>query len=367
MVALSFSQWLLAEERQSLDPAVIAGYDRAFDAELERAIQRCEDNMPLRRSLEAMRGTRWADYIVGAILRNCPTKVDLDDAVNYIVFRMLSRVGERGDRGEPRKALFDLNPQRDYDFTIGASPLQARFRTFLANDLRSVCGGKVRRILATTRPPGTVSITQARKIADQQQGTVGVEEIPARPESGEGELYGDITDLLGRQSTPEMPLADLFQAILNGMPLKDQRRRFGHTAADAMRRTIKAVVRTYATRTGNYGLISMLDKAENPVRQERRPKPAPRPKLDLPNEVRDFRSIIDVIQKAGGSASMAVLGRKRSRWLERKPRDPSSIHPNRLRDVLAMMLEKGALVKRGVRYELGPRAQAYLDYEAAPG
>ena len=82
MVAFCFKQWLFAEERRGIDPAVISGYDRAFDAELEQAIQRCADNPPLRHSLEAMRGTRWADYIVGAILRNCPTKVYLDDALN---------------------------------------------------------------------------------------------------------------------------------------------------------------------------------------------------------------------------------------------------------------------------------------------
>jgi hypothetical protein len=362
MVALSFSQWLFNEERLSIDRAVVASYDRAFDAELEQAIQRCADNPPLRQSLEAMRGTRWADYIVGAILRNCPGKVDLDDAVNYIVFRMLAPIGERGER---RKALFDLDPERDYNFIIGASPLMARFRTFLTNDLRSVCGGKVRRVLVSTRPPGTLTITPARKIADQQPGSVGVEEIPARPESGEKELFDDITELLQRQSTPAMPLSDLFQAILDGMPLRDQRKRFGHTAADTMRRTIKTVVRAYGDQTENHWRINLLNNVENPVRPEKRPKPAPKPKPDVPDEVRDFHSIIDVIQKAGGSASLAILASKRSRWLGRKPRDPNSTYPNRLHDVLASMTNKGVLVKRGARYGLGPGAQGYLDFEAS--
>ena len=311
-----------------------------------------------------MRGTRWADAIVGAVLKHCPTKVDLEDALNYIAFRMLSPVGERGSSGNQKKALFDLDFDREYDFNIGTSPLLARFRTFLNHDVMSVCSGKVRRVLVSVRPPGTMSITQARKIADQQPGSVGVEEIPARPESGENELFDDITDLLRRQSTPDRPLADLFQAILDGMPLKGQRRHFGHTAADAMRRTIKAVVRAYGDQTENHWLINLLDKAENPVPTEKRPKTAPTPKPDIPDEVRDFRSIIAVIQQAAGSASMAVLGHKRSRWLGRKPRDPNSPYPNRLQDVLAAMVSKGVLAKIGVRYVLGPRSQEYLETEA---
>ena len=131
----AFRQWLIQEERQALDPVVVQSYDRAFQAELEKLIQRARSNGTLRQSLESMRQcpvrtangcTGWTDYIIGALLRNCPRTVDLDQAVSYIVFRML---GTRGERGEPRKTLFDMDPARPYDTEIG-SPLTARFRTF---------------------------------------------------------------------------------------------------------------------------------------------------------------------------------------------------------------------------------------------
>ena len=363
---LFFQDWLLAEERLAVEPSVLASYDRAFDSELERAIRRCAKNPPLRRSLEAMRGTQWASYILGALLRHCPRKVELEDALNYIAFRMLSPVSERG---ESRLGLFDIDPNRQYDFSIGDSPFLARFRTFLNRDVLNVCQGRVRRVLASVRPSGTVSITQARRMADQETGTVRADEIPDHPQSGEQELYDDLLDLLQQQSTPAWPLADLFHAILNGVPLKVQRQRFGHTRADAMRRTLKTLLRDYGMRTGNVGLVALLDKYEDATRPNpnREPRPKPAPKPIVPDEVRDFRSIIDVIQKAGGSASMSVLASKRSRWLSRKPRNPASIHRTRLHDVLATMVEKGVLAKRGPRYELGPHYQEYLASEPGSG
>ena len=40
---------------------------------------------------------------------------------------------------------------------------------------------------------------------------------------------------------------------------------------------------------------------------------------------------------------MAILGKKRRRWLERKPRNPNSPYADRLHAVLASMLEMGLL------------------------
>jgi hypothetical protein len=314
MVALilDFKTWLLAEEL-AVDPGVLASYDRAFNDELERAIQRCAMNRPLQQSLEAMRGMEWASYILAALLNGCPRTASIPDALNDIAFKMLSRTGERG---EPRKALFDLDPQRDYDLSVG-NPLLARFRTFCNRGVLNACSGRVRRLMLNPRRPPTLSITQARRGAEKEADTVPADEIPDRPQSGEQELYADVLDLLKRQSTPEWPLADLFLAILNGMPLKDQRRRFGHNRADAMRRTQKTLLRDYGVRTGNIGLVAMMDRYKDfnanqpdPTRKLR-PKPAPKP--NLPDEVRDFRSILDVIQKQG-PCSLGVLASKRSRW-----------------------------------------------------
>jgi len=224
--------------------------------------------------------------------------------------------------------------------------------------------------MATTLRPGTVSITQASRGGEREADTVPADEIPDRPQSGEQELYADLLDLLKRQSTPAWPLADLFLTILNGMPLKDQRRQFGHTRADAMRRTLKTVLRDYGVRTGNLRLVTLLDKYKdfqaNQPDPGKKPRPKPAPKPIVPDEVRDFRSILDVIQKQG-PCSLGVLASKRSRWLGRSPRNPASVHRTRLHDVLAAMLEKGVLAKRGTKYQLGPRSQEYLNWEAVSG
>jgi hypothetical protein len=56
---------------------------------------------------------------------------------------------------------------------------------------------------------------------------------------------------------------------------------------------------------------------------------------------------------------MALLGKKRRRWLERKPRDPNSPHKTRLHDVLARMVDDGLLSKHGFAYIPGPALQQF--------
>lgn len=173
---VAFREWLVVEERQAVDSAVLAGYDHAFDTELEALIQRTH-NPQLRRALEGMRGcpvrtktgrcTGWADYILGSLLRHCPKKVDLEQGLNYIAFRMLSPVGERG---LPRKNLFDFDTERLYDLDRG-NPLEARFKTFLINDLRSICGGKVLGALVVYCQAFTVSAPLLLSIAAGTPGT----------------------------------------------------------------------------------------------------------------------------------------------------------------------------------------------------
>ena len=274
---------------------------------------------------------------------------------------MLARTGERG---LPSRSIFDFDESRPFDLRVG-NPLQAIFRAYLMNDLRSVCAGKISRLKITNRPKGAVSIGQGH--ADT--GTVSPDEIPDRANSHEEELFGDIHDLLRRKSTPTMPLVDIWQAMLQGMPLKKQRQVFGHNKADAMRLTIKATLRDYATKTSNHELLRLLDKFKdfsgnkpdpNSRRQKKLKRPK-KPKSNLPPDVQDYLSILDVVEKAGGRATSALLGKKRARWYERKPRNPNSPHKTRLHDVLARMVEDGVLAKHGAAYVPGPSYQTFKD------
>ena len=130
--------------------------------------------------------------------------------------------------------------------------------------------------------------------------------------------------------------------------------RFGRAATDHGRKVIRNVIEDYAQRTGNVALVNLLSRLQEA--QPTRPKASP-PKL--PPKLKDYRSILDVIERAGGAVTMDVLGRKRSRWLGRPPRDPASPHKTRLHAVLAAMVDDEVLEKVGPRYHLGPRASEY--------
>jgi hypothetical protein len=270
---------------------------------------------------------------------------------------MLSPVGERG---LSRSALFDIDPSRPYDLRTG-NPLEARFKTYLRHELRSIIGGKIP-ALRTRQRTGTLSIGYGT-----DSGEVSPDEIPARMPSGEQEMLGDITELLRRRSAPGMPLADLFVSILKGEGTRTQRIRFGHNRADMMRKIIVQTVQQYARQTQNWHLLRLLDRFSGfsgnrpdparpkPLRPQKPVKPA------YPFDEADYRSIVDVLEKHGRSVSMMVLGKVRRRWLERPPRDPNSVHPNRLADVLARMVADGVLEKQGVRYVPGPQYARYLE------
>ena len=115
--------------------------------------------------------------------------------------------------------------------------------------------------------------------------------------------------------------------------------------------------------TGNWSLLHLIDRIQNPdaFAPARQQPPQPRqPKPDLSPDERDYRSVVDVLEKNNRSVSMAVLGKVRRRWLERQPRDPSSRHPNRLADVLARMVADGVLLKQGTRYVPGPNYARFV-------
>jgi hypothetical protein len=93
---VSFSEWFYLQERSLVDPGVVASYERAFQQQLEELIQRTRDPA-LRQAFEAMRSFRFANYIVGSLVRHgIHQQYDVEDSLQRIVFNMLSPVGERG-------------------------------------------------------------------------------------------------------------------------------------------------------------------------------------------------------------------------------------------------------------------------------
>ena len=352
---MGFREWLFLVERSLVDPAVIDSYERAFQQRLEALIQRTRDP-ELRRAFEEMRQFRFANYILGALTRHgCHYQYDIEDCLQRIVFRMLSPVGERG---LPRNTLFDLDPNQSYDLRTG-NPLEARFKTFLTHELRSIIGGKIPS-LRTRQKTGALTIGYG------SSGEVSPDEIPAQVPSGEQEMLADIMELLRRRSVPGMPLADLFQSILRGDGTRAQRQRFGHARADAMRKIIVQVVEKYARQTQNWQLLQLLDRFQGfngtrPDSSLTKPRPQKPVKPVYPPDEQDYRSIVDVLEKHGRSASMMVFGKDRRRWLERPPRDPASVHPNRLADVLTRMVTDGVLVRQGARYVPGAAYSRYLE------
>ena len=196
------------------------------------------------------------------------------------------------------------------------------------------------------------------------------DEIPGREESDNQEMLNDITELLRQRSTPDMPLVDLFQSILRGEGTRHQRNTFGHDKADMGRKMIVQVIQQYARQTQNWHLLQLLDRFRdfngNRPDPNRPPPPPPKPaKPQYPPDEQDYRSIVDVIERSGRAANLAVLGKLRRRWLERAPRDPSSPHPNRLADVLARMVADGVLAKRGAKYVPAENYGKYLAPQGA--
>lgn len=358
---VGFREWLHFHETQAVEPSVLAGYERAFQTELQSLINRTK-SPELRQAFQDMqscpvkdaqgRCRTWTDYILSALLRWSAGNrtIDLEDALQMIAFHMLSPVGERGQR---RKSLFDFDEDRPFDLRQG-NPLQALFKIYLQNDLRSIFGHKIKRLRTIQRPKGTLSI-------GSDPNTVSPEEIPGRQSGEEDELIGDIMELLRRKSTPDLDLVALFKSILRGEGTRHQRQFFGHSKADEGRRIIVATIRQYARQTENHALLRLLHRIENPEpRQPRPPKPPPKPKPKLPPDEQDFRSIVDVMERHGRRVGSLILGKARRRWLERKPRDPSSPYANRLADVLAQMVAAGVIERMGVHYVPGPRYSDFL-------
>jgi len=364
MVCGGFREWLVfLEARQEvIAPQIVHSYELGFQQGLDAVIARTKDGN-LRREFEKMRdgirtgkGTRgFADYAVACMLRHgLARQFNLADCLAYIYEQLL---GERKRNGQPTMNLFaGFDESRPYE--SGQNPLEARYKVAVGRLVRAIAAGRIRRLRnVEPRPAGTLSIYGGR-----DKGYISPDEIPGRSDAGFGELVSDIITLLQqRQRQSTLPLVDLFQSVLAGEGTRVQRSRFGHNTADMGRRVIIQVIDDYARRTGNISLLRLLDKIANPEPKEPRPPRQP-PTPRVPHgDADDYRSIVNVLEKSGKRvATLALLGSKRSRWLGRPPRDPTSPHRNRLIDVLARMVADGVLAKNGAAFVPGPRYQDYL-------
>jgi hypothetical protein len=351
---VDFKDFILILERTLVDPGVVQSYEREFQRQLDALIQRTTDPA-LRNTFASMKSFSFTNYIVGSLFHHgCIHRYDPEEALQFIAMNMLSPVGERG---QPRKTLFDIDTTYSWNLQQG-NPLAARFKLYLRHDLAAICGGKIPRLAYVQRRPGMVSISAGRERDDEEPGSVSADQIPDRASGDWTELVTDIISLLRRQEKehPELPLVSLFTSILSGEQTRSTRSIFGRRESDLGRQHIISAIEQYASATENRRLLRLLDRFKDfdPTRanpaaartshQPVRPKPQ-----QIPLDERDYRSIIEVMEKHGQRANLAILGKARRRWLERPPRDPSSPHPNRLADVLARMVADGVLQERRTR------------------
>jgi hypothetical protein len=372
---VAFREWLLLQERTLVDPAVLASYEREFQRQLDNLIQKSPES--LRQTFAAMkecpirdsqgRCNSFTNYIVGSLIRHgCTNRYDPEESLQRIAFHMLSNTGESGQQ---RRTIFDIDLTYPWDLTRG-NPLEARFKTYLRHDLAAICGGRIPRLAYVRRPPGTMSISQAR-----EAGTISADRIPAKATENWNELVGDIIHLLQRQEKdhPELPLVSLFQSVLAGQATRATRSTYGRRISDLGRQVIIQTITDYAQATENRRLLRLLDrfkdfdgtKSDPIARRTSQPKP----QVEMSPDEKDYRSIVAVLEQHGRRANLAILGRDRRRWLERKARDSNSRHPNRLLDVLARMVADGVLQERrtlagGRLFVPGPRYGEFVGMEA---
>ena len=367
MAALQFKEWLLAEKRDLVPPEVIQQWERGFRQGLETLIRRTSDP-DLRSTFEAMRDCpvkdlkghcrSFTDYVVGTMVRHgVHRKTDIEDALAYAYEAMMS---PKKLTGEPKSTLFggfDANRPRNPN----DNPLEARFKTSVGNVVRNIASGRIRRLSnVEQRPQGTVSFAVGRA---NELGSISSDKVAARSDGGLGEMLADLTALLKRkqQLDPSLPLVDLFQSMLAGETIKDQRARFGDDKTRLGRQIIVQTIEDYARSTDNHALLNLLRR----LQQSPEPKSAVVPaKPNYTPDEQDYRSIASVISRSGRPVSMSELGSVRRRWLEWPPRDQTSPYRNRLADVLPRMVVDGVLVRRptgkgGMAYEPGPNFQKY--------
>jgi hypothetical protein len=369
-------EWLIAEARQPrISPAVLAGYEQAFKDSVRKLIQRTENpdlrakfiemlDCPIRDNRGGCRS--FSDYIYSALLRHgIHHQYDIEEALHYVFEKMMMPTTDAGD---PRATVFGGFVEKP-EYT-GGNPLQARFMKHLKWVINGIRGGKIPRLaLAAQRPPGTVSISQGRQQDGDPAGGISADEIAARPSADAdlGEMVGDIMTLLRRKEPAYgFPLVSLFQSIMAGMSVEEQRKRFGDRKVRTARLVIVDTVGEYARSTGNRRLLNLLqrlrDRPEEAAPARSTPVKAPKPVVS--DQERDYASIASVIARFERPVGTADLGKYRRRWLEYPPRTPGSGHRNRLEEVLEAMVRDGVLRATQTRngatvYQPGPRFEEF--------
>ena len=371
---LTWLRLLIEAHEEWVSPSVLQGYEREFKQALSDVIERTTEPT-LKRQFQAMidcpirdskgRCRSFSEYILSALIKNgIHRRYDVEAALGYVFEKMMLPVS---DAGKPRTTLFG-----GFTATRPDSPqqLQARFMLFLQYALRNVRKGKIPRLAnVEQRPQGSVSIGQGRT-QDDFSGTISPDQIAARP-SDEGdfnEIISDIMDLLRKkEAATGLPLLGVFQAITAGQNTQQQRERFGDGPTRAARPVIIQTIKDYAEKSGNYHLLSLLDrfkgfKANQPSPTRRTPVRTVKPVLS-PKE-RDYRSIVAVIEKFDRPVGSADLGRFRRRWLEYAPRTAGSGYRNRLEETLSMMVRDRVLTavttaKGATVYSPGPHFDQY--------
>jgi len=379
-----FSEWVLfREDRRALVPSsVLQAYEGEFKKALNGVIGRTQDPVLRQKFVEMLdcplRDTRggcrsFSDYILSALVKNgVHQQYDIEAALGYVFEKLMMPVSEKG---EPRTTLFS---GFDADHPDAPQQLQARFMLFLQYAVRNIRKGKVPRLSNTERrPQGTVSIVPGRTAKDEPAAGVSPEQIAARPSDDTDlqELIQDITLLL-RQKEKAYPvnLTGLFQSMMAGENVAQQRKQFGDRTARVGRQIIVRTMEEYALSTGNHRLLRLLDqfkdfKANQPSPPRRTLAKPAKPQL-APGKEKDFASILSVIDKLGRPAGTADLGKYRRRWLDYPPREAASGHRNRLEEVLDLMVREGVLraiktPKGAFQYEPGPNAGQYRQAVAA--
>lgn len=220
----------------------------------------------------------------------------------------------------------------------------ARFLGYLDKAVRNIRNGKIPRLLKY-RPNGTMRISQGRTKKGEKADGISADEIPGRidHDTDLGEMIEDMTNLLRRkEASSGVPLVSLFNAMLGGMSVNQQRRRFGDRAARSGRQVIIQTLEGYARSSGHDYLLHLVQRLSDP-RKKPTEKKAKEQKPALSEQERDFRSIASVIARFERPVGSADLGRYRRRWLEYPPRSKSSEFKNRLEEVLAKMVKDGVL------------------------
>jgi hypothetical protein len=258
-MVVDFHQWLTEGRQYRIPPPILHGYEQEFRRQLLGVIERV--NQPtLKAELERMvdcpirdrRGhcRSFTDYIHAALIRNgIHHEYDVEAALQYVVEKMLLDRSEA--TGEPRASLFNGFEERpDY---VGGNPLVARFLSYLEGAVRNIRKGRIPRLLSSRRD-GVLRIGQGRARDGERTDAVLPDELPGRADQDAdlGEMVEDITGLLRRkEGSHAIPLVALFQAMLGGMTVSEQRRRFGDGAARSGRQVILQTIEEYARSSGN--------------------------------------------------------------------------------------------------------------------